>query len=322
MQMAPAPSGSTTLFADLDVDVELDAPLARHTWYGIGGRADALVRPRSEEALATLLRRCARNAVRVRVLGEGANLLVADEGVDGVVVRLDAPAFKGLQLNAEGPVTRARIGGGRDLGKTIRETVAAGLKGLEPLIGIPATIGGAVRMNAGGKYGAVGDVVETIGLVGWDGQEHAFAHADIGFAYRHAGLPAGIVTWAVLRLEASDPVELRARAREISAYKASVQPLGAHSAGCMYRNPVDPATGQRISAGLLIDRAGLKGTAVGGARVSDQHGNFIVVEPGARAADVAELARTVERETLARTGIRLEREVVFWSRNDPRAEVT
>ena len=89
----------------------------------------------------------------------------------------------------------------------------------------------------------------------------------------------------------------------------------------MYRNPVDPATGERISAGLLIDRAGLKGTVVGGARVSDRHGNFIVVEPGARASDVAELARTVERETLARTGIRLEREVVFWSRSDPRAEV-
>lgn len=321
MHMAPPPAGSTTLFADLDVDVELDAPLAQHTWYGIGGHADALVRPRSAEALAALLRRCARNGVRVRVLGDGANLLVADEGVDGVVVKLDAPAFKAMQLNADGPVTRARVGGGRDLGKTIRETVGAGLKGLEPLIGIPATVGGAVRMNAGGKYGAIGDVVESVGLVGRDGQEHAFARESIGFGYRHSDLPAGVITWAVLRLEAADPVALRARAKEISAYKASVQPLDAHSAGCMYRNPVDPASGQRISAGLLIDRAGLKGTSVGGARVSEQHGNFIVVVPGARAADVVGLSRLVEEETLRRTGIRLEREVVFWSRNDPRTEV-
>ena len=113
MTMAATPSGSTTLFADLDVQVELDAPLAQHTWYGIGGRADALVRPQSTEALATLLRRCSRNGVRVRILGEGANLLVADEGVDGVVVRLDAPCFRELQLNAEGPVTVAKVGGGQ-----------------------------------------------------------------------------------------------------------------------------------------------------------------------------------------------------------------
>ena len=93
MTMATHPLGSTTLFADLDVDVELDAPLAQHTWYGIGGSADALVRPKTPEALATLLRRCSRNAVRVRILGEGANLLVTDEGVEGVVVRLDAPCF-------------------------------------------------------------------------------------------------------------------------------------------------------------------------------------------------------------------------------------
>ena len=243
--MAPAPSGSTTLFADLDVEVELDAPLARHTWYGIGGRADALVHPRSAEALATLLRRCARNDVRVRVLGEGANLLVADEGVDGVVVRLDAPAFKGLQLNAEGPVTRARAGGGRDLGKTIRETVAAGLRGLEPLIGIPASIGGAVRMNAGGKYGAIGDVVETVGVVTWDGQERVFSRDEIGFGYRRCGLPAGIVTWAVLRLEPSDPVEL-GRGRGTSApTRRACSPWGRTAPGACTGIPsiLPPASG-------------------------------------------------------------------------------
>ncbi|MSR04896.1 MAG: UDP-N-acetylmuramate dehydrogenase [Phycisphaerales bacterium] len=316
MTMATDPLGSTTLFADLDVDVELDAPLAQHTWYGIGGSADALVRPKTPEALATLLRRCSRNAVRVRILGEGANLLVTDEGVEGVVVRLDAPCFKGLQLNANGPVTAARVGGGRDLGKTIRETVAAGLAGLEPLIGIPATIGGAVRMNAGGKYGAIGDTLQSVGLVDWNGEEHVYDRATIRCEYRHTDLPPGIVTWAVLALQAADPVALRARSKEISEYKASVQPLAAHSAGCMYKNPIHPATGVRISAGKVIDDAGLKGTRVGGALVSGQHGNFIVVEPGARAADVMELAALVAAETFARTGVRLEREVVFWRRGE------
>ena len=316
MTMATHPLGSTTLFADLDVSVELDAPLAQHTWYGIGGTADALVRPQSTEALATLVRRCSRNGVRVRILGEGANLLVADEGVDGVVLRLDAPCFKGLQLNANGPVTAARIGGGRDLGKVIRETVAAGLAGLEPLIGIPASVGGAIRMNAGGKYGAIGDVVQSVGLVDWEGEERVYDSAAIRFEYRHTDLPAGIVTWAVLTLQAADPIALRERSKEISKYKASVQPLAAHSAGCMYKNPLHPATGARVSAGTVIDDAGLKGTRIGGALVSQQHGNFIVVEPGARASDVMELAALVAAETFARTGVRLEREVVFWRRGE------
>ena len=314
--MAPSPTGSTTLFADLDVEVELDAPLAKHTWYGIGGRADALVRPQTGEALATLLRRCSRNGVRVRVLGSGANLLVGDEGVEGVVILLDAPCFKALQLNAEGPVTAARVGGGRDLGKTIRETTQAGLSGLEPLIGIPASIGGAIRMNAGGKYGAIGDVVQAVGLVGWDGEERTYARDAVRFEYRHTDLPPGIITWAVLSLRPADPVALRARSKEISEYKASVQPLAANSAGCMYRNPLHPATGQRISAGKLIDDAGLKGTRIGGAVVSEQHGNFICVEPGARASDVVELSALVAEETLKRTGVRLEREVVFWRRGE------
>jgi UDP-N-acetylmuramate dehydrogenase len=316
MTMATSPLGSTSLFADLEVDVELDAPLAQRTWYGVGGRADALVRPRTAEALATLLRRCHRNGVRVRVLGSGANLLVADEGVEGVVILLDAECFVALQLNAEGPVTAARVGGGRDLGKTIRETVGHGLSGLEALIGIPAQVGGAVRMNAGGKFGAIGDVVRSVRLLAQDGSARTYGAAEIDFGYRRSDLPAGIVCWAELALTPADPAALRLRSKEISNYKASVQPLAANSAGCMYRNPVDPATGQRVSAGLLIDRAGLKGTRVGGAVVSEQHGNFICAEPGCRAQDIVELSALVADEAFRRTGIRLEREVVFWRRGE------
>jgi len=317
MTMTAMPEGSSTLFADLDVEVELDAPLAKHTWYGIGGHADALVHPRSEEALCTLLRRCARTSTPVRVLGEGANLLVDDRGIDGVVIRLDAPCFTALELNAEGEPGLARVGGGRDLAKTIHDTTRASLGGLEPLIGVPASVGGAIRMNAGGKYGEIGDVVHSVGLVTWDGEPRTYARESIRFSYRHTDLPPGVITWAILALRPADPVALQQRKKEISAYKASVQPLAAPSAGCMFRNPVDPRTGERVSAGLLIDRAGLKGTRIGGASVSDRHGNFIVVEPGARAADVMELAAKVADETFARTGIRLEREVVFWRRGEP-----
>jgi UDP-N-acetylmuramate dehydrogenase len=317
MAMAAMPEGSTTLFADLDVEVELDAPLAKHTWYGIGGHADALVHPRSEDALCTLLRRCARTSTPVRVLGDGANLLVDDRGIDGVVLKLDAPCFRELAFKAEGAADLVRAGGGCDLSKAIGETTRSSLAGLEPLIGVPATVGGAIRMNAGGKYGEIGDVVHSVGLVTWEGERRTYLRDAIRFSYRHTDLPPGVVSWAILALRPADPVALQQRKKEISAYKASVQPLAAHSAGCMFRNPVDPRTGERVSAGLLIDRAGLKGTRIGGASVSDRHGNFIVVEPGARAADVMELAAKVADETFARTGVRLEREVVFWRRGEP-----
>jgi len=317
MTMAAERPVSPALFEGLDVAVELDAPLAARTWYAVGGSADALAVPHGEEALAALVGRCARAGVRTRVLGSGANLLVGDDGVDGVVILLDAPCWKEASFREDGPVTVARVGAGRDLGKTIHEATRRSLAGIEALIGIPAQVGGAIRMNAGGKFGAIGDVVRSVGLVTPEGDARVVGSAEIRFGYRHSDLPAGIVTWAELALSPADPGALRARSREISDYKASVQPLTANSAGCMWKNPVDPATGQRTSAGLLIDRAGLKGTRAGKALISMQHGNFVCAEPGCRAQDIVDLEATVADEVFRRTGIRLEREVVFWRRGEP-----
>lgn len=310
----PGPIGSTTLFADLDVLVELDAPLAQHTWYGVGGRADALVRPGSLRALATLLQRCARQAVPVRVLGSGANLLVDDDGVDGVVLKLDTPAFQEFSVNAEGGPNAVRVGAGRDMSRTTNDCVRQGLAGLEQMTGIPSSVGGALRMNAGGRYGEISDAVHSVALVTWQGEERVYARAEIPFEYRHCGLPEGVIVWSIFSLAPSDPMALRQRVKEISAYKASVQPLAAHSAGCMFKNPLDTATGQRVSAGKLIDQAGLKGLRVGAAEVSAQHGNFLTTEPGARAADLMALAAQVADKVWERLGVRLEREVVFWRR--------
>ncbi len=310
----PGPIGSTTLFADLDVSVELDAPLAQHTWFGVGGRADALVRPHSMRALSTLLQRCSRQAVPVRVLGSGANLLVDDEGVEGVVLKLDTPEFQGFALNAQGVPYAVRVGAGRDMSRTTNDCVRQGLAGLEQMTGIPASIGGALKMNAGGKYGAIGDAVHSVALVTWQGQEQVYARAEIPFQYRHSGIPEGVLVWSILSLTPADPVALRQRVREISAYKASVQPLAASSAGCMFKNPLHPVSGERVSAGKLIDEAGLKGLRVGNAEVSAQHGNFLVANPGARASELMSLAAQVADKVWERLGVRLEREVVFWKR--------
>lgn len=313
----PGPIGSTTLFADLDVRVELDAPLAQHTWYGVGGRADALVRPNSMRALATLLQRCSRQAVPVRVLGSGANLLVDDDGVEGVVLKLDGQAFQDFALNAEGGPHAVRVGAGRDMSRTTNDCVRQGLAGLEQMTGIPASVGGALCMNAGGAYGAIGDAVHSVGLVTPQGEEQVYTRREIPFEYRHSGLPEGVIVWSIFTLVPSDPVALRQRVREISAYKASVQPLAANSAGCMFKNPIHPATGVRVSAGKLIDEAGLKGMRVGGAEVSARHGNFLTTEPGARATDLMSLADQVADKVWERLGVRLEREVIFWKRGQP-----
>ncbi len=305
--------GLSSLFADLEVDATPDAPLGEFTWYGIGGRADVLVRPRTVEALATLMRRAHRQGTTVRVLGSGANLLVADEGVDGIVVKLDAPCFTESLHNAKGEVEALRVGAGADLAKTLNEATRRGLEGLSHLAGIPSSIGGAIRMNAGGRYGATGDTVHSVGCLSRSGELRVYPASELRFGYRETNIPDPIVLWAAFRLQQVDPVALRTRVMEIMNYKKSTQPLAENSAGCMFRNPT-LASGERTSAGKLIDEAGLKGTKVGGASISPRHGNFVTVERGARTADVLELVRRVQVRVRETHGVDLVREVVHWSR--------
>jgi len=306
------------LYSDLDVRVELDAPLAPLTWFGIGGRADALVRPNTIEALATLAHRCRRDLVPLRVLGSGANLLVDDAGVDGVVVQLDSELFRKVEFNAEGLVERMRVYGGASMERLVQECARRGLAGIEPMSGIPASLGGAIRMNAGGKFGAIGDVVDAVAMIGPDGDLRIYTRDELRFEYRHSNLPDGVVVWASLRVQPDDPVVCRQRVRDIFAYKKSTQPMAANSAGCMFRNPTMP-DGNRESAGRLIDRAGLKGARVGSAFVSVEHGNFIAIEKhaaGARTDDVRALVELIQDRVQRESGVGLETEVVFWRRGE------
>jgi len=305
----------TNLFSDLDVQVQADAPLGPLTWFGIGGRADALVNPRSPEALAELLRRCLHNQIRVRVLGSGANLLVDDAGVEGVVISLTDPSFASLEVNTEGGIELMKVGAGHDLMKLVTECTRRGLTGIEGMTGIPAQIGGALAMNAGGRYGEIGDAVHAVAIVRPDGELRVYAKSELNFAYRHATLPDGVIAWATFSMREENPVVVRARVHEYMAYKRSVQPMSNCAAGCMFKNPVDPAQNQRVSAGKLIDEAGLKGHRVGKAFISDRHANFFTCEPGARTNDLRELVQLAKRVVFDRTGLALETEVVFWSRH-------
>jgi UDP-N-acetylmuramate dehydrogenase len=305
----------SNLLDGLDATCIADAPIGPMTWYGIGGRADMLVSPNTIEAAAELIRRARNAQVPIRVLGGGANVLVDDDGVDGVVIRLNQPCFRETTFNKVGSVTAARIGGGVDLFGLVTELGRRGLSGFEHMAGIPGTIGGAVRMNAGGSGGDVANAIERVAILLADGTMTTFERDAIVFRYRGSNLPEGLVVSVVLNLQEDDPIAVRQRLKQFFAAKKAAQPMADLSAGCAFRNPIDQTTGKQVSAGRVIDEAGLKGLTQGGAKVSERHANFIVVQPGASSQDVQQLMSTIRSRVEAHAGIHLEREVVVWSRH-------
>ena len=308
--------GVSGIFSDLEVEVELDAPIGSMTWYGVGGRADVLLRPRTIEALSTLVKRCRRSQTPLRILGRGANLLVADEGVDGVVVKLDHDLFRTTEYEERHGDVFLKAMAGADTAKTIMDCARRGLEGLSQMAGIPSSIGGAVRMNAGGAYGCIGDSVYTVLCMKKSGTLITYREDDLVFDYRSTNIPDPIILGATFRLHQTDPIALRKRVMEIFEYKKSTQPLAEHSAGCAFRNPFDPEIEERVSAGRLIDEADLKGERIGGAVVSPRHANFITVEAGATATDVMRLIDLIRSRVFDNSGIELETEVVIWKRGN------
>ena len=291
------------LLADLDLRYELDAPLAPLTSYRLGGPARVLAHPASVEQLARLHVRCLDAGVALYTLGRGANLLVADEGVGGVVVKLDDVAWRQLRVE-EDVVT---VGAGYDLMKLVLTTARSGLAGLEALAGIPATVGGAVRMNAGGIYGDTGRTLRSIGVMEANGRIAERDRDQMGIAYRQTKIAAPYVLEARFQLMPGDPVPLKRLVKEVFAYKKKSQPLADRSAGCTFTNPPGD-----FSAGALIERAGLKGCRLGGAEVSACHANFIFTHPGCCAGDVIGLMDRVQREVAKQLGVVLDRELVLW----------
>jgi UDP-N-acetylmuramate dehydrogenase len=296
--------------------VARNAPIP--TWFEVGGSASRFAQPCTLDEL----RICLSIDPAMRVLGEGANLLVDDDGVDDLVVRLHQGEFARTQRLDE---RRLRVGAGVNLFRLINDTVAWGLGGLEVLAGVPASMGGAIVMNAGGSFGQIADVVERVYAIDpRDGGDVVLERADIDFSYRHSGLNHLVVTGADLLLSPAEPATLAARKKEINDAKLKSQPMSASSAGCCFKNPTlereiagIAQAGQRVSAGMLIDRAGLKGLTHGTAMVSDRHANFLVVrdKKHGRARDVIELMDLVALRVLDTFGVRLQREVVVWTKH-------
>lgn len=300
--------------AAVEPQIQTDAPIA--TWYGIGGNADRFFVAESAEHISWAI----ETGESVRVLGEGANLLVDDDGIGGYVVSLRSPAFDQIEIDPKTHLVRA--GAGADLRRLITVTSNAGLAGLEVLGGIPASVGGAIRMNAGGRFGQLSQCVARVFVIDSKGQHRRVEASEIDFGYRRSGLEGWIITGAELALIPDEPARVRERLRECMEYKKRTQPLAEHSAGCAFKNPmlltgiedVGPA-GMRVSAGKLIDLTGCKGLSIGGAQVSLVHGNFLTARRGAKARDLIALMDEVERRVFERFGVRIEREVVVWSRH-------
>lgn len=286
-------------FAD---SMQCDVPLGRQTWFRLGGPAKYLCRPRDSHELSELVRRVRSEALPLKVLGQGANVLIDDDGFEGVVLRLDQPAFKSIQREG----TNFQVGAGVDLMPFSRHCSETGLSGLEGMAGIPASVGGAVRMNAGGRFGDFGDVVESVEVVCADGTFEQWDRAQLAFSYRESAVEDEIVTSARLKMQESDPVQTGARFAEYWQLKRESQPIVECSAGCIFKNPPGK------SAGALIDRAGLKGTRMGGARVSERHANFIVADSGAKSADVLHLIDLIRERVVTEFATELQTEVDIW----------
>lgn len=292
------------LFNDLSESIcRRNVPLGPLTWFRLGGPAEYLVEPQNEGQLATVMRRCHETGTPVHMLGLGANVLVPDEGVSGVVIRLNSPAFS--DVRSDGDTVLA--GGGVDMTKFVRESVRKGLAGLEQLAGIPGTVGGGICMNCGGRYGEISTAVVRVRLMEHDGRIEERARDELHFDYRQCDLGGRLVLSAAFQLHEADPDRLRDRFHEIWTYKHNSQPaMGGHSVGCIFRNP------DGYSAGQLIDQAGLKGFRIGSAYISERHANFAMADRGGRATDVLRLIHTVADRVIEQFGIRLEPEVKIW----------
>ena len=292
--------------------VSREVPLAPFTTFRVGGPAERLVEVHDPTALARAVAIAAQAGVPVTILGGGSNVLVSDSGIRGVVVRVRGGA---MALEGESGV---RADAGASLNNLVRWTIGRGLAGLEAWAGTPGTVGGAVFGNAHYRGRSIGELVATVRLVGGSGVIEDVSTAKMEFAYGRSRLrrTGEVVLSALFALRATaDSADLRGTARRSLADRKRTQPLHVPSAGCVFQNP-DPAVdrvpdGFPASAGALIDRAGLKGVALGGARVSPLHANFIVNEGGATASDIRQLIERCRDEVRARFGVTLREEIRY-----------
>jgi UDP-N-acetylmuramate dehydrogenase len=282
--------------------VREQVPLAERTWFKVGGPAQFFAEPASVDELKAVVERCRDESLQVRLLGGGSKVLVRDEGVAGMVVSLVDPFFSKITLAGR----NVTAGAGVNLANAITVSVGAGLAGLESLVGIPGTIGGALHGNSGSHGGDIGQWACAATVMTRAGEIIHRERADLVFAYRQSSLDELAILEAQFELEEEDPVEITKRMQKQWIVKKANLPMAHENTGCIFKNP------RGMSAGMLIDQCGLKGEQVGGAEVSQRHANFFVARPGASAKDLLQLIDVVRNRVAERLGVELETEIDIW----------
>ena len=288
------------------VKVKVAEPLARYTTIKIGGPADYFLDLESSVGLALTMRAMDRHGIPFRLLGRGSNVLVSDLGVRGAVIRLGGE-FKEIEWGEERGQAWVNVGAAYPVTRLVREAVRRGNCGLEFAEGIPGSVGGALVMNAGAYGSEMEKVVDQVEGVTRQGEPVEFNRKEMTFSYRQACLPSGIIVTRVrLLLGKGEEGQMRVNVRGLVEWRKKSQPSGYPNSGSMFRNPPGDF------AGRLIEAAGLKGTRVGKAEVSDRHANFIINLGGAKGEDVRRIMVIVSTEVKKKFGVQLEPEVQFW----------
>lgn len=291
-----------TILSGFEKIIRCHEPLTEHTWFKLGGPAEYFAAPRSVDELAALVRRCREEEMPIRVLGGGSNLLVPDEGVPGLVVVLLQSAFQEIIVKQ----ATISAGGGAKLGQLVTMSVREGLAGLEMLVGIPGSIGGALHGNAGSHGGDIGQWACRATVMTRSGEIFQREREDLTFAYRQSSLNELVILEAQFEMEEEDPEQLTKRMQKQWIVKKASQPMSHQNAGCIFKNP------RGMNAGMLIEQAGLKTSRVGGAEVSQQHANFIIANPGSTSEEVLNLIDQIRTGVAERLGVELETEIELW----------
>lgn len=283
--------------------VKMAEPLARYTSMKVGGSADYFLEVENEAALAELVRVLNGHQESFWLLGNGSNVLISDRGVRGAILRLTGE-FKIIQFEEMAGMAKVTAGAAVSIGQLARDTARRGYAGLEFAEGIPGSVGGALYMNAGAYGSELEQVVDQVELMTARGEPLCLTRGEMTFSYRDAHLPSGAVVMRVrMGLRKEEPAQVSARLRELARKRKASQPSGSPNSGSMFRNPPGDY------AGRLIDAAGLKGTRIGACQISERHGNFIVNQGGAKAAEVRQLMELAKSEVRKKFGIELVAEV-------------
>ena len=287
-----------------DLELKSNQPMSKFTSFRIGGEAELIALPKSEEELCALLKMSQKMDIPCAILGAGTNVLAPDEGIKGLVICLK-DALSGMEQIGD---TEIRVMAGVTMTRAAVFAANLGLSGLEFAHGIPGTVGGGVYMNAGAYGGEICQVAEEVEVMDADGNIRTVTNHDMRFSYRHSALEESgeIVISTVFLLTPKDPNEIRATMKELMGKRSASQPLDMPSAGSAFKRPVGGY------AAALIDQAGLRGFTVGGAAISTKHAGFAVNLGGATASDVKALLQQVSDIVFEKSGIRLEPEVRIW----------